>query len=252
MRELVGLRRLRPTILAVTALMASPCVAVAGPPFLTDDPEPTDAGHWENYAPALAPEGRGSARDGELLVELNYGAAPNLQLTLDLPTAFARDAFGSRYGLGDLAVSAKYRFFHDEAKGISVATFPGLTLPTATKGLGAPSVTAFLPVWAQWDSGPWSVFGGGGYAINPGAGNRDYWKGGVAATRKVAERLLVGVEIDRQGPDTDDGSASTSAGIGAILQLPAPFRLLASGGPTFFDHGAPLGYHAYVALGLDF
>ena len=152
---------MRPVTLALLVSVMSPCVAWAGPPFLTDDPEPTDTGHWENYAPAVVAEGQGGAGDGSLLVELNYGAAPDVQLTLDLPTAFARDASGARYGLGDLGMSAKYRFYHDAAKGISIATFPGLTLPTATKGLGAPGVTAFLPVWAQWDGGPWSVFGGG-------------------------------------------------------------------------------------------
>ena len=41
-------------------------------------------------------------------------------------------------------------------------------------------------------------------------------------------------------------------GVGAILQLPRPFRLLASGGPTFSDGGGAASYHGFVALGLDF
>ena len=65
------------------------------------------------------------------------------------------------------------------------------------------------------------------------SGNRDYWTGGVAVTRQFGERLLVGVEADRQGPDTVGGRASTSLGLGAIYDLPGPLRLLASGGPTF-------------------
>jgi hypothetical protein len=113
-------------------------------------------------------------------------------------------------------------------------------------------VTALLPVWAQKDAGPWSVFGGGGYAINPGAGERDFWTGGVAVARTVSRQLLVGVEADRQGADTVGGRASTSLGVGAILQLKAPFRLLASGGPTFVDGEGSPGFHAFVALGLDF
>ena len=96
-----------------------------------------------------------------------------------------------------------------------------------------------------------SVFGGGGYAINPGAGNHDYWTGGVAVTRQVGNGLLLGVEAQRQGSDTIDGRASTSLGLGAIYQLSAPFRLLASGGPTFIDGGGS-GCHAFVALGLSF
>jgi hypothetical protein len=109
-----------------------------------------------------------------------------------------------------------------------------------------------LPVWAQKDAGPWSVFGGGGYAINPGAGNRNFWTGGVAVSRQVSERLLVGVEVDREGADTDDGEAATSLGLGAILQLKEPFRLLGSAGPTWVDGEGSPGFHAFLALGLDF
>jgi hypothetical protein len=229
-----------------------PCVAAAGPPFLTDDPEPTDTGHWEIYAPAFEAEGRGADYAGSLGAELNFGAAANLQLTVGLPVAYAHDASGVKSGAGDLELSAKYRVYHDEAAGLSVAVFPGVTLPTAARGLGASKVTALLPVWAQKDAGPWSVFGGGGYAINPGSGNRDYWTGGLAVSRSVSDRLLIGVEVDRQGADTVDGHAATSLGLGAILQLAAPFRLLASGGPTYEDGGGSTEFHAFVALGMDF
>lgn len=235
---------------AALALVASP--ASAGPPFLTDDPEPTDTGHWEIYAPLIEAEGRGGDFSGVAETELNYGAAKDLQLTVGLPVAYAHDRGGWRRGAGDLEVSAKYRFLHDKVAGVQIAAFPGLTLPTATNGMGAGHVTALLPIWMQKDIGPWSVFGGGGYAINPGAGNRDYWTGGVAVSRQFGESLLLGIEVDRQGADTVGGVGSTSLGFGAIYQLKAPFRLLASGGPSFDDRGGAAGFHAFVALGMDF
>jgi hypothetical protein len=244
--------RRKPIALAAALCLAAPSAAWAGPPFLTDDPEPTETGHWEIYAPALDAAGRGSDYDGAFGAELNYGAAPNLQLTVGLPVAYAHDADGLHAAAGDLEVSAKYRFFHDEAAGVQIAFFPGVTLPTAGGGLGAGKVTALLPVWAQKDAGPWSVFGGGGYAINPGVGNRNYWTGGIAVARTIADKHLIGVEIDRQGADVDGGRASTSLGLGAIVQLTAPFRLLASGGPTFTDGDGSAGFHAFVALGVDF
>jgi hypothetical protein len=228
-----------------------PAAARAGPPFLTDDPEPTDTGHWEIYAPSIEVEGSGRDFEGALGTEINYGAAPRLQLTLGLPVAFAHDSTGTHWGRGDLEASVKYQFYRDEAAGFSIAAFPGVTLPTASKGLGAGRVTALLPVWAQKDIGPWSVFGGGGYAVNPGSGNRDYWTGGVAVTREVGKRLLLGTEIDRQGPDAVGGRGSTSAGLGAIVDLKGPLRLLVSGGPTWTDGGGS-GFHAFAAIGLDF
>jgi len=235
--------------MALAVALAAP--AGAGPPFLTDDPEPTDTGHWEIYAPYADGSGRRSAVEGSAGAELNYGAAPNLQLTAGLPVAYAHDARGWHGGRGDLELSAKYRIFHDEAAGVSIAVFPGITLPTASRGLGNPHVTALLPVWAQKDMGSWSIFGGGGYASNPGAGNRDYWTGGLAVTHEVSTGALLGIEADRQGADTIDGRASTSLGVGAILQLKAPFRLLASGGPTFIDGQRSPGFHGFVALGID-
>lgn len=231
------------------------CIAAplsAGPPFLTDDPEPTDTGHWEIYAPLIDSAGRGADFGGSAGVEMNYGAAPNLQLTLALPTAYAHDAGGWHWGTGDVEFGAKYRFYHDETAGLSIAVFPSMTLPTGSNGMSAGKVTAFLPVWAQKDVGPWSVFGGGGYAINPGAGNHDYWTGGVALTRKISSRLLLGIEADQQGADTDGGTASTSLGFGGIYQLKGSLRLLGSAGPTFEDRGGAAGFHAFAALGLDF
>src|SRR5207302_2807596 len=100
----------RPTAFAVCAGFASfspPAPARAGPPFLTDDPDPTETGHWEIYAPALEAAGKGRDVEGSVGVELNYGPAPNVQLTLGLPAAYAHDASGSQFGAGDLRLSAK-------------------------------------------------------------------------------------------------------------------------------------------------
>jgi hypothetical protein len=122
-----------------------------------------------------------------------------VQLTVELPIAYSRDATAMNWGAGDIAISAKHRFYQNEEAGLSIATFPGLTLPTGTNGIGRGSVTALLPIWVQHDSGPWSVFGGGGYAINPGAENQNYWTGGIAVSRQVTPKLLIGIEADRQG-----------------------------------------------------
>jgi hypothetical protein len=234
------------------ALFSAVAPAMAGPPFLTDDPVPTDTGHWEIYGPLIDADGRGAQIAGNSGLEVNYGAAPGVQLTFALPIAFSHDdPLGWHAGRGDLELSAKYRFYHNDA-GFSVAAFPGITLPTASSSLGNSKVTALLPIWAQQDIGPWSVFGGGGYAINPGPGNRDYWTGGLAVTRQISKRFLFGVEMTRDGADSVDSRARTNLGIGAIWNLKAPFRLLASGGPTLEDGGGKAGYHMFVALGLDF
>lgn len=237
--------------IALSALLA-PSAALAGPPFLTDDPEPTEAGHWEIYGPLIEGEGKGGDFEGSAGAEINYGASRGVQITIGLPVAYTHDATGMKWGAGDVAVSVKYRFYHDEDAGISIAAFPGMTLPTASKGMGNGKVTGFFPVWIQKDSGRWSVFGGGGYAINRGDGNRNYGEGGVAVSRQFTPKLQIGIEAHRQGADTVGGNGLTSLGLGAIYQLKAPFRLLASGGPSFEDGVGTAGFHAFLALGLDF
>jgi len=127
---------------------------LGGPPFLTDDPEPTDTGHWEIYGPLLEAEGNGESFEGAFGAELNYGAAKDIQLTLGLTAAYAHEASGWRWGAGDLEASVKYRFYHDEVSGLQIAFFPGITLPTASNGLGSDHVTALFPIWAQQDLAP--------------------------------------------------------------------------------------------------
>jgi subtilisin family serine protease len=63
---------------------------MAGPPFRTDDPEPVDLGHWEVYGFTAGTHVRGDTAGTLAGVEVNYGAAPNLQLHMVAPLAFDR------------------------------------------------------------------------------------------------------------------------------------------------------------------
>lgn len=236
--------------LAALALSGVATPAFAGPPYLTDDPIPTDTGHWEIYGFA-AGEGRRSTLDGDAGLDLNYGPVKNVQLTATLPLSFSHaPQEGWRSGTGDVEVGVKYRFFHDEERGLSAAVFPRAILPTASHSPGE-KTRILLPLWLGKDfAGGTSLFGGGGYLINPGAGNRDFWQAAVALTHDLSEQVSVGAEITRQGPDTVGGTAQTRAGVGSIIHLAGPASLLLSGGPTWADHRT--SYHFYAALGLNF
>lgn len=222
----------------------------AGPPYLTDDPIPTDTGHWEIYA-FSAGEGQRSSLDDERGFDLNYGPVTNIQLTATLPLAFSDDPeSGRKSGTGDLELGIKYRFFDDEKTGVSAAIFPRAILPTSSIVTGE-KTRFLLPVWVGKDfAGGTSIFGGGGYEIDPGRGNRSFWQAALAVTHDFNQKLSLGAEIARQGSDTVRGTAQTRAGIGSILKLSDRYALLASGGPSWADHRT--GYHFYAALGLFF
>ena len=75
-------------LLAIAAFLAAMIQrALAGPPYVTDDPEPTEYLHWEIYVFSGGTQTRdGSAGAGGL--DFNYGAGPNLQLSLTLPLGY--------------------------------------------------------------------------------------------------------------------------------------------------------------------
>jgi len=223
--------------------------ALAGPPYATDDPEPTDTGHWEIYAFAA-----GTFRHGEFEgatgLDLNYGPVRDIQLTATLPVDFSHDG-GTHAGAGDVELGVKYRFLHDERAGFSFAIFPRVILPTASRRFGTGRARLLLPAWAQKHFGPWSLFGGGGYTLNPGAGNRDFWQSGIALTREVAPGLSLGAEVTHQSPDEAGGRGTTALGAGGIVHIAGSFSLLFSGGPVFAHRGGP-GVNLYLALGLSY
>jgi hypothetical protein len=238
--------------LQALALAVLPAAAWAGPPFDTDDPDPTDPGHWEIYL-ANTIDGLGTSHEGEAAFEANYGAAPNLQLSAELPYNYVRDRDDGRaHGIGDLGLSVKYRLFNDEASGVSIAAFPAVSIPTGANSVSEHHVVTTLPLWAQVRRGKWAVFGGGGYVIHPGSGNRDYWTAGIAALAQASDRLAIGGEVTREGPVELGERATTGLGIGIIYRIKAPFSLLMRGGPTFVDGGGAARYHLYAALGLNF
>lgn len=239
---------MRPRLVALVALGLTATATRAGPPYLTDDPAPTDTAHWEIYA-FTAAEGDKSTLDGDVGLDLNYGAVENLQLTATLPLSFSHARFdGWRSGTGDVELGAKYRFMNDEKDGFSAAVFPRAILPTSGVDTGE-RTRILLPLWVQKDfGGGTSMFGGGGYEINPGPGNRNFWQAAVAVTHDLSDKISVGAEIAREGPDTPGGTGQTHAGIGSIVKVSGHYALLFSGGPTWADHRT--GYHAYAALGL--
>ena len=67
------------------ALLAIPRLALAGPPYVTDDPEPTETGHFENYLYMQGTRVSGQGFDPGVGIEIDYGAFANTQLTVTLP-----------------------------------------------------------------------------------------------------------------------------------------------------------------------
>lgn len=222
--------------------------AYAGPPYLTDDPEPTDLHHYEIYA-----FGSGTAmRDGmdsEAGIDFNYGGAENLQLTAILPLTYEPSG---KAGLGNIELAAKYRFLEQDDFGFDVAAFPALILPSASMDIGAQHAALFLPLWAQKDFGSWSVFGGGGCTLNQSGDDRNFCSMGLAVTKEVVDGWRLGIEVFHQTADSIDAKASTSLGMGLTYDLSETFHLLAYGGPGLQNAGDAGRYNWYLSTLITF
>jgi len=183
-------------------VLAKVATVFAGPPFLTDDPEPVPFKHWEFYLFSTVDDRPHSTSGTGTAFEFNVGALPNLQVHLVLPLAFtAPHGEPSAYGLGDMEFGLKYRFIQETDYRPMVGVFPLLEIPTgdANRGLGNGWAWCKLPIWLQKSWGPWTTYGGGGYAINPAPEQRDYYFGGWLLQRDFGERLTLGGEFSPRG-----------------------------------------------------
>jgi hypothetical protein len=231
--------------------------AQAGPPFRTDDPEPVELGHWEVYAFSAATHVSGDTAGILPGIEINYGAAPDLQLHVIAPLAFdAPSGSGVKFGYGDTELGVKYRFVEEDEDGWrpQIGIFPLLEAPTgnAARGLGTGHPHEFLPLWLQKSIGRWLTYGGGGYWINPGAGNKNFWYVGWLLQYQLFDDLALGGELFHQTADTSDGKPSTGFNLGGIYDLTEHYHVLFSAGRGIENASTTNGFSYYFALQWTF
>jgi hypothetical protein len=235
-------RHFGPLSVAIIALGGS--AASAGPPYLTDDPEPTPLGQLV----VLSYDQGAVVRQGAAFengLEFDYGAAPDLELSLVLPVV--SDETGAM-GAGNVQVSGKYRFLTQENLGVDIAVVPTLKLPHLSNSVGEDHASVFLPIWMQKDFGNWSAVAGGGCTANRTRDTTDFCQGGMLMLRQVTDALATGVELFHQGAATKSGTQETSLGLGINYRFLGTSRFLVRWS-TNLQHGGDHGrYNWYAAL----
>lgn len=217
----------------------------AGPPFVTDDPEPIEHRHGEAYIfTTIETNGKGT----ELVApafEANYGPFSNVHLHLVVPFALsAPEGAPQEYGLGDMEIGAKYLFLTETAGRPQIGIFPLLEIPTGDegKGLGNGQVWAKFPLWIQKSWGPWKSYGGGGYAVNRAPGMKSFAFGGVLLQRELSKKISLGGEIFGQQPDEAGGDPAVLYNIGGQYNINNHYSILFSAGHIFTGEQRFIGY----------
>ncbi len=221
----------------IPAIVLNSLQVFAGPPYNTDDPEPTPYKHWEYYISTIN-NAQGGVYSGTLPhLEFNYGVIPNMQIHLLLPLNYS---YGNHlpfhYGYGDTELGFKYRFVKESDKIPEIGTFPIFLVPTAKNSEFASEKTqVFIPVWLQKSWGKLTSFGGGGYWINPGTGNKNWVFTGLTLQYDFTDKLSLGEELYYQSADTEYGKSSFAFNVGGMVNFSEKFHFIFSLGHSIIN-----------------
>ncbi len=240
----------------VAVVIIWPVAATAGPPFVTDDPEPVEFQHWEVYLASMQMKTADGWSGTAPHLEVNYGIVPDVQLHVIAPLAYdAPTSGGSHYGYGDTELGIKYRFVAETDNVPQIGVFPLLEVPSGNghEGLGSEQLQLYLPVWLQKSWGEkdhqWTTYGGGGYWITPGHGNENWGFIGWLLQRQFPNHLTLGAEIFHETPKQIGGDSDTIINGGGIYDFSDTYHLMMTVGHTV---QGPHQFIAYVAFQWTF
>jgi hypothetical protein len=272
--------RTRPVRLAAFVLLfvgvlacAGRCVAQAGPPFLTDDPETPGNQHWEINAGWIAAHNPGASSYQVPDFDINYGLGDRIQLKYELPIAVATDQnHTTRAGLGESLLGIKWRFYEhtrvdsrpgdDKAVNFSVGTYPQLFLnnPTSAvrRGVVPPGPQFLMPLESNGRIGWLRLDGEVGYLFSnqhvPQA-----WIRGLVAGHEFSEKTELYLELhdqqDANRIDDQPKQRSATLGLGGrqALNHYNSILLLFMGGRSFQTVTRTDGQPSWIAyLGVQF
>ena len=235
--------------MAMIAVLSLPPRVLGGPPFKTDDPEPVEFGHWEAY---IASEQQFALSETDATLphfEFNYGILPNVQAHIVAPMGYQRSPDGARYGFSSTELGVKYRFFEESEEAPQVGVFPLAELPTGDKRLGETEVQLYLPLWLQKSWGRLTTYGGAGYWINPGSGNKNWTFAGWQLQYDFSEVLTLGGELTFNTPQVTGTRSDGGCDIGGYLNLDEHNHLLFSLGHNVLGVGTIFGFIGYQITG---
>ncbi len=244
---------------------AGPGDAMAGPPFVTDDPETVEFRHWEFYVASQFGYRKGEIGGTAPHVEANFGVLPDVQLHVLAPVvysitrgheadfrvappyAYDRNKWNrAKFGYGYTEIGMKVRFLHESDGSPQIGIFPMIEAPTATKGMGYNFLPQlYLPLFIQKSAGDFTTYGGGGFWYNPGKDNRNYWFAGWLVQYKFAKRFTLVAECFYYSPDSKGAEHRAAANIGMIVDFNDTWHLLFSAGRDILG---PNILSAYLAV----
>jgi hypothetical protein len=202
----------------------------AGPPFNTDDPEPVEYQHWEYYISSINLF-QHELNNGTLPhFEVNYGLLPDVQVHLLSPLNY--NYMGThtfQYGYANTELGLKYRFVQESENVPQIGTFPIVEIPTINNSnFGNGKAQIYLPVWIQKSWNKLSSYGGGGYWINPGTGNKNWIFEGWELQYDFSKRITLGGELYYHTAQSISSQSALAFNVGGFINFSEKFHLIFS------------------------
>ena len=222
-------------------------ISFGGPPFNTDDPEPVNFKHWEYYVSSINNYQQSVWSGTSPHFEINYGLVPNVQVHLLMPiNYFSSRGQGSGFGYADTELGIKFRFVKETENSPQIGTFPIIELPTIKNSEFSDGKTKiYIPVWLQKSWGKLTTYGGAGYWINPGAGNKNWIFSGWEAQYDISKTLTLGGEIYYHTASTKNTRSETGFNVGGSVNPTEKFHIIFSVGHTFTNDNT---FTSYVGI----
>lgn len=220
---------------------------LAGPPFLTDDPQPVDYMHWEFYVSSIQ-QYSGNDVDATLPhFEINYGLIPDIQVHLIVPMQYTKRESSKEYSYVNTELGVKYRFISNDDTSFQVGIFPIAEVPTGKKVTlaGENKLQVFLPLWIQINSGKFTSYGGAGYWSNPGTGNKNWVYAGWQGQYDFSETVTLGGELFYHTADANDSEAEVGFNLGGYININEHNHILFSVGHNITGANTTTGYVGY-------
>jgi len=216
----------------------------AGPPFNTDDPEPVGFRHWEYYVSSVNTFQAGVWAGTSPHLEANYGIVPNVQVHLLVPLNYIYSKKeGSEFGYADTELGVKFRFLQETDNRPQAGIFPIVEVPTVRNSTFSNGKTKiFLPVWLQKSFDKLTTYGGAGYWINPGYGNKNWVFAGWELQYEFSEKITLGGELIYHTSPEDGGKSTAGFNLGGIINPSEKFHIIFSFGRTVMNQASLSSY----------
>ncbi len=238
---------LRKYFILCCILLATARFSYAGPPFNTDDPEPVMFRHWEYYISSINSYQAGVWSGTSPHFETNYGVVPNVQIHLLLPMNYDYPVKErADFGYADTEFGVKFRFIEETDNFPQIGTFPLIEIPTVKNDLFSDGRTKiFIPVWIQKSWGKLTTYGGAGYWINSGPGNKNWIFSGWEVQYEFSPLIMLGTEFYYHSASSDESSSETGFNIGGSINPSEKFHIIFSLGHSLTNQST---FNSYFGL----